>query len=326
MCYMEVSSKARLPIAPVAEDKIPEQIVMDKSKLLIQVMTKQEKFVSALKQGGYMAKNNTDQNGMDFSVFSFNESTLDVYSTDGYGIAKGSTACKVAPDAESAQRRADFIKDKGFEKLIVAVPKKAVMNIIKFLTGTVDVVMAVSDRHIFVATGNNILYSATLGAKPFAMVFTADKWLLQDAQAEVVVDNTEFSTAVKALQQVIDITAADKKPLLVTLTNDEIRLEQANLEGVMRIKTIEGNVPGGEMRLAFSGKKMLDVLGSLEKGNLKVTFYAEKQPALFSNGALGTTPESGFTFLLPINIKKEDEATAEAEEETSEETEETSEE
>lgn len=307
VCYVGVDGAARFPIRTITPESVPDGIPMDPSKTLVQFAVKASDFMSALRAGAYAAAGGVDQfaNPVLMLDAGSEKAQVFVYSTDGKTIARGRCDCRVPESNEERDARLNaFLKEKGLNTFMVSLPKKVVSDIQKFGAQAEQLNMVITDRHIFLSPNVSTIYAASLGAQISHVETYVEQWMQMGKCAEVVVDMAAFKASLDLLLKYMEVSGVDKTPILMTCAENEVCLDQIEGgEGATRLKAVETSATE-KMTACLSGKKLMETVNSLNKGNLKISFLSgDIVPVMFSNGALDQEADGNVSFILPVKKK-----------------------
>lgn len=318
ICYVGVDGAARFPLQIIAPESVPDGIPMDPAKTLVQFAVKAADFMSALRAGAYAAAGGVDQFSNPVLMLDTGaKPQLYVYSTDGKTIARGRCDCMVPDGNEDRETRLKaYLKEKNLNAFMIALPKKVVADIQKFGSQAEQLNMVITDRHIFLSPNVSTIYAASLGAQFTHVETYVEQWMQMDKSAEVVVDLAVFKASLDLLLKYMEVSGAEKTPILMTCAENEICLDQIEGgEGATRLKVVETS-SNEKMTVCFNGKKVMETINSLNKGNLKISFLAgDTVPVMFSNGALEQEANGSVSFILPVKRKTVETAPAKEEKE-----------
>lgn len=307
ICYVGVDGAARFPLQIIAPESVPDGIPMDPAKTLVQFAVKAADFMSALRAGAYAASGGVDQfaNPVLMLDTGSEKPQLFVYSTDGKTVARGRCECMVPEGNEGRDVRLKaYLEEKKLTAFMIALPKKVVSDIQKFGAQAEQLNMVITDRHIFLSPNVSTIYAASLAAQFTHVETYVDQWLHLDKGTEVVVDLAAFKASLDLLLKYMEVSGVEKSPILMTCAGNEICLDQLEGgEGATRLKVVETS-SNEKKSVCFNGKKVMETINSLNKGNLKISFLSgDKVPVLFSNGALDQDISGNISFILPVQRK-----------------------
>lgn len=309
ICYVGVDGSARFPLPVISFDSIPDGIPMDPSKTLVQFAAKATDFLSALRAGAYAAAGGVDQFANPVLVLdtTSEKPQLNVYSSDGKTIARGRCECRI-PDGgtEREERLNSWLAEKKLSAFTIALPKKVVSDILKLGATAEQLNVVVTDRHIFMSPNVATIYAASLGAQFTHLETYVNQWLAADKCTEVVADLSALKASLDLLLKYMDVAGTEKSPTLLSFNGKEISLAQLEGgEGTTCVKVVESS--GDAVNVCFNGKKVMETINSLNKGNLKISFLSgDRVPVMFSNGSLEQDVLNGnVSFILPVKKKCE---------------------
>lgn len=310
ICTVGVDEKAEFAIPVLSLEEVQDGIPMDPSKTLVQCAVKANEFLNALRSGAYATGCDQFAN----ALFILRGEEVFIYSTDGKTVARGKCNCNVPKNEDGealAKKLEQYLKEKEMDAFTIALPKKVVSDLQKMGTQVEQFNLVITERHIFMAPNNCTVYIASLGAKFFNVEKMAEEWVNKEKHAEVVVDAMELKSALDLMLKFMDVSGNGNSPILMTVTGNDVLLEQTEGKGgSTRLKVVESSA-SNKVTYCFNGKKVMDTLNSLMKGNLKMSFAAEANtPVMFSNGSLDQEILNGqASFVLPVKRREvEDEA------------------
>lgn len=314
--YLGVDDSVRLPLHLLAEEVMPQIVKMNQDELIIQVKVGVKPFLAAVRTGAYMSladENNLQKLGNTAFVVSSNQETesvtseLNVYSSNGFALSKGSTNIEVQPGKEIPEA---MKSPNG--NFMVAIPKRSINALQKLLSGNENCIIAVSQKHIFVGIGKRTLFTFSQGSGVNPVVFKADEWVNLQKGNCIVLDAESLKGKVDLLNKVSDFSG-EVKPLQFIFEPDKdviIRISGADDEGEVLLKPV-GQRLSEKVEAMFSGKQIVDVLNTLKRGNVRISFMdgknAKSFPVEFSNGNLDAMEKhSGIAFVTQVVQKKPD--------------------
>lgn len=328
--FIGIDGTAKLPIGRLGADKAPVKIPMKKDELLLQVKATVPEFTDAVKIGGSMVDPSMDKAaGLGDTVISvsFNEGEgagipgiLKVYSVNQSAMSRGVCKCIVNNDAAVMARFKEKCPNGDFK---VAIPKKSMVDMMRLLNGSKDVMVAVSATNVFVAIGKHTSYSFAVGNKLSSIFGKIDSWDEVDKPISVVVDAETFKQRLDLLNKVNDLNGK-KNPLKLSATPQGELIITNGLEGgQVTLKAVAQKFTE-PFSICLNGKMLSEVVGNLKKGNLRLNPVLLKpeagvslNPICISNGDVDAkATNSGIAFLLPVkdtvSVEKKEEDGTEA--------------
>ena len=313
--YLGVEESVRLPLHVLTDEAMPQIVRMDEKELFLQIEVGVKPFLTAIRTGSYMAlgeENHLQNLGNTALVVSYNRGEkpdvgeLRVYSSSGYALSKGSTTVMVKPGIEVPETMKSPSGD-----FMVAIPKRSIAALQKVLAGNENCLIAVSEKHIFVGVGKRTLFTFSQGSGINPLVFKSDQWVKKKKECCIVIDADNLKGKVELLNKVSDFSGKVKPLQFIFEPNKDVivRISGSEDEGEVVLVPIEQKLPY-KIEAILSGKKVVDVLNTLKKGNIRISFLKEQGatslPVEFSNGSVEAMEEhSGVAFVAQVIPKNE---------------------
>ena len=183
--------------------------------------------------------------------------------------------------------------DSNIEDTKVVVPGKTLSDLSKIIDGGVDDMVNIyfSDRHILFEFEDTLVVSRLIEGEYFKIV----QMLSMDHKIKINVNNKEFLNCIDRASLLIK--ESDKKPIVMSIKNDNIMyLKVDTLMGSMN-EEIEINKEGDELIVGFNPRSLMDVLRVIDDEDITVYMRDSKSPCIIKNDA-----EDYIYVILPVNI------------------------
>ena len=341
--YLQVANQARVSIATSAErDPI---LPCDHSSAYAMIKLETSKFLNAIKIGAFLASNSADPRGVtDRVVFRILPNEIVVYSTDGFIMSKSwcealaqfnkPNRCVAFLNAK-LERLAENTKPAFLEKLknvatdpnatvalaqeegykdgplSIALPA-ASMSVLKTLFhGSENLNVMITSGHMVVNAGNVLATFSLAGQASEIFAKSVDPWQNTQWSGQAVVDKETFVNALSIVRlsasqlgekkgSVPFHTSFQKKTMIVT--------DRLNNKVSVGLVASAGDLSRVDVHLDV--EKVLNALGKLNNGNVVLRYFVNPDgknyfPVSVSNGDIEGNGTTSFTYILPVNIKKE---------------------
>lgn len=322
--YVDTSAKTigagelHLPLGEAQEEKIPPRIELKKEEITLQINAKISDIIRVLRQGGRSVDTSSSalKAGSGNIGLYIGESELKVYSTDKASLNKSTCPIKVALPLWEKISSAEGYDEKSGE-LGVFLPKSAIDGIVKYLSigmgknENASCIMAFDKSHVFVAYGQTGTYTCTQAGIFCVAVKVMDTWE-GTRSTMAVVDRDVFKANLETLNAAIELANKSKTvmPISVEITDKAVVLKGTTTDlGYISIPAVN-TVGTGEIFL--NGVLLKDIVSTLGSGNLRLGIGSSNEPIELTNGDLTKkAPNAGVSFVLPVNIPKEEETATE---------------
>ena len=208
-------------------------------------------------------------------LFEINENELKVVSLDGHRIS----IRKVA------------LKD-HYENIKVIVPGKTLSEISKILSGDneKEVLIFFSQNHIMFEFDVTIVVSRLIEGEYFRI----SQMLSSDYETKVTVNKKEFLDCIE--RATILIRENDKKPLILTVTDNEMSLKLNSSFGSMNAQVmIHKN--GKDIMIGFNPRFLIDALRVIDDEEINLYMMNPKSPCFIRDDE-----ENYIYLILPVNF------------------------
>ena len=303
-------NNAEISIPTVADDQLEPPIpAVNKNLQVLTISTDAEKLRGLLRKGAFLAMANDTRGITDRGFFVAEEKALSVTSTDASSIASATAEAqimlnKVVLAALALSEMTEKIRDEdertAFEKeteaaftsgtlekvaeekgvdlntFNFALTKNAIDTLKAILKGG-QVSMILDDKHLYVKNGNTLsAYTLADASKYVSFKDMISKFDAVEVAAKVVLDSEQMTKAINILSLKDSLgknehpnpfaIKAKKGALVLDYDGDMSNLALTESDG--ELKKIKANVMGMPLK---------NIIGSLDKGNLVLTFPAEEK-------------------------------------------------
>jgi hypothetical protein len=340
VCHVGIDKVAKATLEVIPKESVPAAIPVKNDEIIMQAQVKVNALFDALRIGAAHADPNANaEKGTGNAIFRFvyEESdkkgipgTLQIYSTDGKAMSRGTCKCAITNDPVFTANAKKYCEAKGIEDVCVAIPKKSISDIFKAAAGYETVIFNFTEKHCHIALGSSSIFVFTTGSTICKAVFHVDEWANEKRPVVLVVDTDTFGKRLEFLNKINDLSGkADPiiikvergKPLSVTLSSKK--------SGEAKIETVGEKFEEGaeeKFEVALAGKYVTGIISNLKKGNCRIAIYPgdRKNPVEFANGDLNMKSMESiaylFTVLTPSGAKAKTEEEFDGEKTTEEET------
>lgn len=208
-------------------------------------------------------------------LFEVNEDELKVVSLDGHRISI----------------RKIKLKD-SYPHIKTVVPGKTLNEISKILSGDMekDVYLYFSDNHILFEFDQTTVVSRLIEGEYFKI----DQMLSNDYETKVRINKKELLSCID--RATLLIKEGDKKPIIITLTNNMMTLKMNSTIGSMN-EEIDIIKQGKDLMIGFNPKFLIDALRVIEDEEINIYLVNPKAPCFIRD------EEGKYIYLvLPVNF------------------------
>ena len=208
-------------------------------------------------------------------LFEVNEDELKVVSLDGHRISI----------------RKIKLKD-SYPYIKTVVPGKTLNEISKILSGDMekDVYLYFSDNHILFEFDQTTVVSRLIEGEYFKI----DQMLSNDYETKVRINKKELLSCID--RATLLIKEGDKKPIIITLTNNMMTLKMNSTIGSMN-EEIDIIKQGKDLMIGFNPKFLIDALRVIEDEEINIYLVNPKAPCFIRD------EEGKYIYLvLPVNF------------------------
>jgi DNA polymerase-3 subunit beta len=208
-------------------------------------------------------------------LFEVLENELKVVSLDGHRISI----------------RKVELKD-HYENIKVIVPGKTLSEISKILSGDneKEVLISFSQNHIMFEFDNTVVVSRLIEGEYFRI----SQMLSHDYETKVTVNKKEFLDCIE--RATILIRENDKKPLILTISDNEMNLKLNSSFGTMNAQ-IMIHKNGKDIMIGFNPKFLIDALRVIEDEEISLYMMNPKSPCFIRDDE-----ERYIYLILPVNF------------------------
>lgn len=208
-------------------------------------------------------------------LFEVLENELKVVSLDGHRISI----------------RKVELKD-HYENIKVIVPGKTLSEISKILNGDneKEVLISFSQNHIMFEFDNTVVVSRLIEGEYFRI----SQMLSHDYETKVTVNKKEFLDCIE--RATILIRENDKKPLILTISDNEMNLKLNSSFGTMNAQ-IMIHKNGKDIMIGFNPKFLIDALRVIEDEEISLYMMNPKSPCFIRDDE-----ERYIYLILPVNF------------------------
>jgi len=208
-------------------------------------------------------------------LFEVNDDTLRVVSLDGHRISI---------------RRIELSDHYAPRKVIV--PGKTLNEISKILSGEADnhVEISFAANHILFEFDQTMVVSRLIEGEYFRI----DQMLSGDFDTRIVINKREFMNCID--RATLLISESDKKPIILDITDENIRLSIKSQLGNME-EDIAISKEGKDLMIGFNPKFLLDALRVIDDDEITLYMINSKAPCFIKDER-----ESYIYLILPVNF------------------------
>ena len=316
-------NSVKLQLEMLAEEQRAFPVSFDRKACLTKIQVKVTEFMEALRIGGSMVHSDAeDARGLGNVLMAMQyspkknelvEGAIKVYSTNATAISRGGCKAYFQEDDSMQQKKDAVLEKRKLPFLVSGIPKKSYIKLLKILKEVQACYMFVSEKHVCVMNGSDMMFTFIQGANMTPMVFKADDLQKEEKSGFSVVCDTEN---LKSKVDILNKVSNYKKftcPLLLTVSEKIIQLEVSGKKdvGTVKVPLLESTLKGKKVRIYFDGAKLATVIGCMKKGNITLGCAQVADcityPVQISNGDNDST-EVVFLFAVrgPQTQEKED--------------------
>lgn len=212
---------------------------------------------------------------MSGELFEIREDRLKVVSLDGHRISIRNIKLK------------NFYPERK-----VVVPGKTLNEISKILSGDADKDVSVffTDKHILFEFDDTIVVSRLIEGEYFKI----DQMLSSDYETKIKINKKEFLNCID--RATLLIKEGDKKPIIITVTEDGMELKINSTVGSMD-EEIDIKKSGKDIMIGFNPKFLIDALKVIDDEEIDVYMVNPKAPCFIRDSG-----ENYIYLILPVNF------------------------
>ncbi len=179
-----------------------------------------------------------------------------------------------------------------YHKKKVVVPGKTLNEISKILSGEVDDMVDIffSTNHIMFEFDDTVVVSRLIEGEYFRI----DQMLSSDYQTKITINKREFLDSID--RATLFVKESDKKPIIIDITDDSIRLNINSQIGSMN-EEIDIEKIGKDIMIGFNPKFLIDALRVIDDENVSIYLVNPKAPCFIKD-----EKESYIYLILPVNF------------------------
>ena len=228
-----------------------------------------------IRQTIFSISDNDNNKLMSGELFEINGNELKVVSLDGHRISI---------------RKIELRDTYPVQKVIV--PGKTLNEVSKILPGGADnfVTISFNPKHIVFEFDSTTVVSRLIEGEYFKI----DQMLSSDYETKISVNKKEFLECID--RATLLVKEGDKKPIIMNITDDSIRLMINSVLGSMN-EEIEINKTGKDLMIGFNPKFLIDALRVIEDEKVDLYMVNPKAPCFIKN-----EEETYIYLILPVNF------------------------
>lgn len=342
--YMQVGASARVSISTTEE--MDALLPCDHGSAYAMIKLETKKFLSALKIGSFVASAAPDSRGItDRVVLKFSPEEAVVYSTDSFIMTKAwcdtvaqfnkpnqcvaflNAKLETLKDADRSaliekikkvmtnpQATVKLAEEEGFKDgpLTIALPATSMAVFKTIFGGTEKLNVMVTPDHMVVNSGNVLATFSLAGSASELYTKSVDPWQNTSWTGQAMVDKEALSNALAVVALSASQISGKKGPVpfLTTFQKGKMILtDRLNNEVTLPIINSTGDL--SKVNIFLDVEKVLAVLGKLSNGNVVLRYFVIQNgknqfPVSFSNGDIEGNGITSYTYVLPVNIQKEE--------------------
>ena len=260
--------KFKAVVAGMGGDEYPD-IQADNPNARIEIS--QVSLKSIIKQTIFAASDNDANKIMTGELFEVKGDRLSITALDGHRIA----------------RRMIGLKHE-YEDTKVIIPAKALGEVLKASSGNGDMMICLSSNHAVFEFDKAIVTTRLIEGQ----YFDIDRMLNMSFGTEVTASRKDLYESID--RSTLAITAADKRPIIVTVTDDSIKwVAKTNTDELE--DEINAIKKGSDVRIGFNPRLVMDVLNVIEDENVTLSLISPNQPCVIKS-------DEYMYLVLPVNI------------------------
>jgi DNA polymerase-3 subunit beta len=267
--------KATFQIPGRSGDDFTRLPVIEKEKFItISELTLREMIQHTI----FSISDNESNKIMTGELFEINGEEFRIVSLDGHRISIRKILLKAA-----------------YDPIKVIVPGKALSDLSKILFGGIEdeVFIYFTANHIVFEFGDTVVVSRLIEGEYFRI----NQMLSLDYSTKVIIRKRELLNCVD--RAILMIRENDKKPLILTITNGEMKLRIRSEVGSMN-ESIDIVKEGQDITIAFNPKFIMDVLRNIEDEEITLYLASPKVPC-----SIRDTDNNYIYIILPVNFNAE---------------------
>lgn len=208
-------------------------------------------------------------------LFEVTENELKVASLDGHRISIRKIILKEV-----------------FDDIKVIVPGKTLNEVSKILSGEVndEVKIFFTENHILFEFDNTVVVSRLIEGEYFKI----SQMLSSDYETKININKKEFLNCID--RATLLIKEGDKKPIIISVTDDEMQLKINSALGTMN-ETIDIRKEGKDIMIGFNPKFLIDALRVIEEEEITIYLVNSKAPCFIRDA-----DEKYIYLILPVNF------------------------
>ena len=229
----------------------------------------------AIRQTIFSISDNDSNKLMTGELFEVNEDELKIVSLDGHRISIRKIKLK-----------------NSYPYIKTVVPGKTLNEISKILSADMekDVYLYFSDNHILFELDQTTVVSRLIEGEYFRI----DQMFSNDYETKVRINKKELLSCID--RATLLIKEGDKKPIIITITNDMMTLKINSTVGSMN-EEIDITKQGKDLMIGFNPKFLIDALRVIEDEEVDIYLVNPKSPCFIRD------EEGKYIYLvLPVNF------------------------
>ena len=342
--YMQVGNAARVSVSTFEE--MDALLPCDHRSACAMVKLETKKFLNALKVGSFVATPAPDSRGItDRVVIKFTPEQTVIYSTDTFIMTKawceskaqfnkpnrcvaylneklgrlGQTdkaalIAKIEKVMTDPKATVQLAEEEGFEDgpITISLPASSMAVFKTICSGTENLTVVITPDHVVVNAGNVFATFSLAGRASEVFEKSVDPWELTSWTGLAVVDKEGLinSLAIAALSASPASSKKNVAPFHTSFLKDKMIVTD-RLNNKVALPLIKSAGDLSKVNIHLDVEKALNVLGKLANGNVVLRYFIApdgscKFPVSISNGDIEADGTFSYTYILPVNIKKEE--------------------
>lgn len=218
---------------------------------------------------------NDNNKVMTGELFDINENRLRVISLDGHRISIRNIELR-----------------QSYPSMKVIIPGKTLSEISKILSGKIENVVNIffTNTNAVFEFDNTVVVSRLIEGE----YFDVDKMISNEYATNIKIDKKELADCID--RATLLVKENDKKPVIISITNDELELKINSPIGAMD-ETISIEKDGSDLMIGFNPRFLLDALRVIEDEKIEIYFMNSKAPCYIKDD------NNRYNYMiLPINF------------------------
>lgn len=267
-----ICEKAKFTLMGKSGEEFPYLPIVEKETF---ITVSQFTLKEVIRQTVFSISDNENNKIMTGELFEIDENNLKVVSLDGHRISIR-----------------NIILKNCYKPIKVIVPGKTLNEVSKILSGEItdEVNIFFTEKHIVFEFDYTRVVSRLIEGE----YYNINQMLSNDYETKIVLNKKEFLSCID--RATLFIKESEKKPIIITITEDTMELKINSSIGSMR-EEVDIHQEGKDIMIGFNPKFLIDALRVIDDEEISIYLFNPKAPCFIRD-----REENYIYLILPVNF------------------------